>query len=150
MIHHRLLNYGLMGIIALSFLGSSIIPMPMVPVEGLVVVGYVMGINRMLLFIAVVISSSLGGYTTYMIGGMGTRLIEKFDKEHVEKAKYHIAKYGIVYVAASSLFFFIPYDIVALLCGILRMDKLKFMVATIVGKVVRIGAVMVLLKLGLG
>ena len=149
MITHRLLNYGLVGIIALSFIGSSIVPLPMAPVEGLVVVGYMLGINRMLLFIAVVISSTLGGYTTYVIGGMGTRIIEKFEKEHVEKAKRHIAKYGSIYVAASSCLFLIPYDIVALLCGIVRMDKAKFLVATVVGKVVRIGVVMILLKIGL-
>ncbi|MDD5111264.1 MAG: VTT domain-containing protein [Candidatus Altiarchaeota archaeon] len=150
MIPQILLDYGLLGIITLTFLGSSIIPMPMLPVEGLVAAGYFMGINRIWLFVAVVISSSVGGYTTYVIGEMGTRFIERFDKEKVEKAKHYIAKWGVPYIMASSCFFFIPYDIVALVCGILRMDKLKFMVATIAGKVVRIGIVLMLLKIASG
>jgi len=147
---NELLDYGLIGIIALSFLGSSIIPMPMVPIEALVAAGYLMGMNRLLLFVAVVFASSVGGYTTYFIGSSGTRMLERFNKQKVEATRKHLDKWGLVYVAVSSFIFIVPYDIVALICGMVRMNRLEFFTATVVGKVIRIGIVLALLKYGFG
>jgi membrane protein YqaA with SNARE-associated domain len=142
--------YGLAGIIVFSFLGSSIIPMPMLPVEAVVALGYAMGINTAVLFTAVVLSSSLGGYTTYFIGRAGSRILDRFDSNKVAKVREHLERWGSVYVLLSSLLFIIPYDIVALCCGMMKVNKYRFLAATITGKVVRISIVLAVLKLGWG
>ena len=148
MIDSNLLDYGLIGIILLSFIGSSIVPLPMVPVEALVAAGYFMGINIWVLYTAIVLSSSLGGYTTYIIGSTGSKLIGRFDKKKIENTKKHLDRWGSIYVIVSSCIFIIPYDIVALCCGILKMNRMKFFVATVIGKIIRIGVVFGILILG--
>lgn len=142
--------WGLTGIIVFSFIGSSIIPMPMIPVEALVALGYAIGVNTAVLFTAIVLSSALGGYTTYIIGRIGSRLLDRFDQMKVAKTKEHLEKWGSLYVVLSSLLFIIPYDIVALCCGMMRVNKYKFFTATVVGKMIRISIVLAILKLGFG
>lgn len=144
----NLLDYGLAGIVILSFVGSSIVPLPMIPIEALVVVGYLIGINKIILFITIVLSSTFGGYTTYIIGSRGSRLADRFDKKRIGETKNYLDKWGSMYVVLSSCVFIIPYDVVALCCGILGMNKYKFFIATLLGKVVRIVAVFGILIIG--
>jgi len=144
----NLAEHVLLGIAILSFVGSSIVPMPMIPLEALTALGFYMKVNTMALFIVVVLASSLGGYTTYIVGTMGSRLLNIFNPKRVEATKEHLKKWGVLYVAVSSLAFVIPYDLVALCCGILRMDKHKFFIATVLGKIVRTLIVLAILTWG--
>lgn len=144
---------GLTGIFLLSFAGATLIPLPMIPVEALIAAGMLLDYHRAALFSVIVVSSTLGGYTTYMMGVTGNRIVSKFisksRKDNIEKIKNQIEKWGFYFVFISSTAFFIPYDLVALQCGLIRLDNRKFFLATFLGKIVRTSIVMILIQTGL-
>lgn len=81
------------------------------------------------------LGSALGEITGYALGFSGRELISK-DSERLEKIKKRINKYGVVFIflfAISPL----PFDIIGIISGIIEYDFRKFIIATILGKIVK-------------
>jgi membrane protein YqaA with SNARE-associated domain len=128
------LQYGLIGLGLQSFL-SSLIFFPgyaelLIPVY----IGLKLSPYQILLVVSV--GSILGGVVNYYLGFLGARVILKKKKE-IKKAKVWLDKWGDLSVFVTSFLPGIPFDIVAVLVGFLKMDFKSFFISMSLGKIIK-------------
>ena len=129
-------DYGYWGILLLSFLSGSVIP---IASEALFVVLLGVGLNAMWLIIVATVGNTLGGITCFMLGYLTDkqtvqRVFSISDKK-MERADSLIQKYG--YWAAVLSFMPIIGEAILVALGIMRVDKYKVAIVMAIGKFAR-------------
>lgn len=133
-------KYGLLGVIIVVFIGTTPIP---IPAEIISVSFLKTGVQPWFLAFITAVGATFGGLITYYIGmdiTKFTRLQKKYKKQ-IKMAHTWLEKHGELAVAIFAMTY-LPYDAIALLAGSARMNKLKFIIATFLGRIVRYTAVM--------
>ena len=124
-------DYGYLGVFLISLLTSATV---LIPVPGwAVVIAMSNTLNPYLLGIAAGLGSGLGEITGYLIGSGTVTIVDPKHKKHLEL----IEKYDVF-----AIFFlaFIPnplFDVAGLAAGLVRMPLWKFLLATILGRILR-------------
>ncbi len=130
-----LLQYGLGGLVIISFIGSTIfIPMT---IEMFVALFIGIGLNPLLVLIFATIGSSLGSTFNYFIGNIiDEKIIKKWKKDNtIKQLKRIVDIYGPLGIfILLALPFPLPVDVITVFAGITRMDIKKFLIAVILGK----------------
>ena len=129
-------DYGYWGILLLSFLSGSVIP---IASEALFVVLLGVGLNAMWLIIVATVGNTLGGITCFMLGYLTDkqtvqRVFSISDKK-MERADSLIQKYGCW--AAVLSFMPIIGEAILVALGIMRVDKYKVAIVMAIGKFAR-------------
>jgi membrane protein YqaA with SNARE-associated domain len=129
-----ILSLGYLGVFLVSFIGAASIIFPVPSFIIVFALGAVM--NPWIVGIVAGIGNALGELTGYAFGKGGGKIIEKKYKKHVEKYKKWFKKDRIflliVLFAATPL----PDDILGLVCGMFDYNIKKFIVASIIGKII--------------
>ena len=126
--------WGYLGIFIVSLVGSATIIFPAPAFAVIFAFGAVL--NPWLVGIAAGIGSAIGELTGYVIGRGGREVIEKRHEKWLEKAKKWTDRYGffavLVVFAATPL----PDDVVGILAGVFEYDVKKFLLASMIGKII--------------
>ena len=125
-------TYGLAGVFVLSILGTMTIIIP-VPLDFTIFVLSKIYPPELLSLIAG-IGSGLGEMTSYILGYLGHRIL---DHKEFPRVKNNLKKYGGFFIFGICVFPVIPFDIIGLIGGYLRMPFLPFLGAAMAGKTVR-------------
>lgn len=124
-----------------SFISSSSILIPIVPFPSYVpvIIGVGLGLNPFLIGILGGIGSALGEAVGYLVGMGGSATIEKFEKKtprFIKKFERFYSNIGF-WVVLVFAFLPFPFDIIGVLSGASKYDFRKFVLATVIGRVVR-------------
>lgn len=132
-----LVQYGLIGLLGGSYLMSLVI-FPGV-VEAMIPIFIGLGFNPFLVLVAASAGSVVGGATNYYLGFAGHRILGKFGytESKFKKQEAWLDKWGIYSILILSFVPGFPFDFVAVLVGILRMDFKKFFIWMAIGKVLK-------------
>ena len=128
------LSMGYMGIFIISFIGAATI---IFPIPSFIVV-FTLGavLNPWLVGITAGVGNALGELTGYALGKGGGKIIEKKYKKETEKYRKWFKKDRvfplIVLFAATPL----PDDVVGIVCGMFNYKLKKFIVASLIGKII--------------
>ena len=140
-------EYGIIGLFLNSLLSATAIPLPTEILTSALLIG---GENIVLVAIALIIGSTIGGILNYFIGFGGNKLIKKMRKKsdtekQNEKHNKILDKFGW-----SAIFFaaWIPIigDLILISAGIKKMKFVKFLIFMISGKIIKT----IIVVLGLG
>jgi len=129
--------YGIFGFFLLTFISSLTIIFP-IPAFSIIFLfsGFLKDpFQVFLLGFSSGLGSALGEITGYALGFGGREIISK-DSEKLEKIKKKIDKYGVIFIFLFAISPF-PFDIIGILAGIIKYDFKKFIIATILGKIVK-------------
>ncbi len=125
-------NYGYLGVFLMELIASSSILFPVPSYLATTIAGTLL--NPYLVIFSASLGSSIGELSGYALGLGGRKAIDKrFELRSLKRA---YAKYGIwsILVFAAMP---IPFDIIGILCGILRIPVSTFVALTFIGKLVR-------------
>jgi membrane protein YqaA with SNARE-associated domain len=121
-------TYGYFGVFLVELISSSSI---LFPLHGyLVVIAAGTVLNPFLVAICAGLGAAVGELTGYILGVGGGKLIGKAE---LESARRMYTKYGLwtIFLFASTP---LPFDVIGILCGTLRVDLRIFFLMTFVGK----------------
>jgi membrane protein YqaA with SNARE-associated domain len=124
-------TYGIFGVFVVSILGTMSILLYL-PLDATIFILSKVYPAELISLIAG-IGSALGEMSSYLLGALGHKIIDKKNFKIVEN---NLKKHGFFFVFIASLTP-IPYDLVGLAGGYLRLPILPFLGATMAGKVVR-------------
>ncbi len=124
-----------------SFLASSTLLVPIVPIPSYapVLIGVGIGLNPLATALLGGLGSALGELIGYFAGMGGSAAIEKFERripkflKWIEKFYTNIG-FWVVMICAFLPF---PFDIIGILSGVSKYDLKKFMIALLIGRIVR-------------
>ena len=129
-------DYGYWGMLQLSFLSGSIIP---IASEALLVVLLGVGLNAMWLIVVATVGNTLGGITCFMLGYLTdkqtVKRVFRISDKKMERADSLIQRYG--YWAAVLSFMPIIGEAILVALGIMRVDKYKVSIVMAIGKFAR-------------
>lgn len=136
-------HYGLPGVFFLIYLGSTLLP---APVDSIFLVMLKIFENVPVVFLVSVVASILGALTNY---GVAFFLREKWINKMVEpdmlsRASSWFNKYGAYSLVIFGLFPVPIFDPLTFVAGLSEMDWKKFLVLTIIGKVLHFGLFLLL------
>jgi len=126
--------YGYLGVFLVSFIGSSTIFL-ILPSDIVIFIAGAL-LNPFLVGIIGGVGEALGETTGYFLGLGGRKILDKKYKKDVRKWEKMFKKYGgffiIILFAATPL----PDDIVGIIGGTLKYPLKKFLLASIIGKII--------------
>ena len=129
-------DYGYWGMLLLSFLSGSVIP---IASEALLVVLLGVGLNAMWLIVVATVGNTLGGITCFMLGYLTDKQIVQrafsISDKKMERADSLVQRYG--YWAAVLSFMPIIGEAILVALGIMRVDKYKVSIVMAIGKFAR-------------
>ena len=129
-------DYGYWGMLLLSFLSGSVIP---IASEALFVVLLGVGLNAMWLIVVATVGNTLGGITCFMLGYLTdkqtVKRVFRISDKKMERADSLIQRYG--YWAAVLSFMPIIGEAILVALGIMRVDKYKVSIVMAIGKFAR-------------
>lgn len=132
---------GYLAVFISSFFASSTVLIPLLPVPSYapVLIGVGIGLNPFLTALLGGIGSSLGELIGYFAGMGGSAAIEKFEKKIPKFLKWIEQFYKHIGFWVVMIFAFIPFpfDIIGILSGVSKYDLRKFMLALLIGRLVR-------------
>ncbi len=132
-------NY--LGLFIVSFISSSSILIPILPVPSYlpVIVAITIGMNPLLVWIIAGMGSALGDTIGYLVGMGSSATIEKFEKRTPRFLKRFERFYSNIGFWAVLLFAFLPlpFDIVGILSGASKYDFKRFLLALLIGRIGR-------------
>jgi membrane protein YqaA with SNARE-associated domain len=134
-------TYGLLGIFIAALIANAsiIFPVPMdIIVFGVAGLSDSLGYALLLGFFAG-IGAGIGEMSAYILGVLGISTAERVMKKplsNIEEYQEKLRKKGMVFVFIASLTP-IPFDLVGIIAGLIRYDWRKFLIAGILGKLVR-------------
>lgn len=122
----------LLGLLLTCFVMNSTVLLPSSSL--LVVLEYSYVLNPLSVIIVGAIGASLGELTGYMVGAEGGSILKRFKK--ISKSP-NFRRHSFLWVM---LFAFIPFpifDVAGIMAGSIRMNPLKFLMASFIGKAVK-------------
>lgn len=129
-------DYGYWGMLQLSFLSGSVIP---IASEALLVVLLGVGLNAMWLIVVATVGNTLGGITCFMLGYLTDKQtvqrVFRISDKKMERADSLIQRYG--YWAAVLSFMPIIGEAILVALGIMRVDKYRVSIVMAIGKFAR-------------
>jgi membrane protein YqaA with SNARE-associated domain len=130
-----LMAYGLLGLFAVNFLSSSIIPLPSEPAIFLATAVF----DPLVVLIVTVAGAMLGSITNYYIGYKGIRKLFHIFKREVKKekqAKPWIEKYGLWSLLIVQ---WVPIigDPIMVLMGLYKVNFKKFLIFLFIGEFIK-------------
>lgn len=134
-----LTTYGYLGIFAASLITSAtiILPMPFF----ILIPASVKFLNPLGVGIAAGLGASIGEMTSYLLGLGGNKIALLKKKKTFGKIIGHAEEWYEKHGGFFATFVFavlpLPFDIVGILCGIMRYDIKKFFIATLLGKLLK-------------
>ncbi|MEM3440276.1 MAG: VTT domain-containing protein [Candidatus Bathyarchaeia archaeon] len=125
-------NYGYLGVFLMELIASSSILFPVPSYLATAMAGALL--NPYLVVLSASLGSTIGELSGYALGLGGRKVMGK--RLELRSLKRAYAKYGIwaILVFAAMP---IPFDIIGILCGIIRIPVGAFMALTFIGKLVR-------------
>ncbi|MDO8428792.1 MAG: VTT domain-containing protein [Candidatus Diapherotrites archaeon] len=137
-----ILTYGLPGVFIATIIANATILLP-VPVDIFIVLFgqidfYHLGIlSPFILGLTVGLGAAIGELSGYVIGYFSIKSLQEFRKQqfsiNFDEIKERVQNQGTYFIALAALIPF-PFDIIGLLCGVMRFDVRKFFLAVWVGK----------------
>jgi membrane protein YqaA with SNARE-associated domain len=125
-------NFGYFGIFLMELIASSSILLPVPSYLATALAGAVL--NPYLVVLSASLGSSIGELSGYALGFGGRKLMgEKLELRSLRRAYERYGIWAIMVFAAMP----IPFDIIGILCGILRIPVPTFLALTFIGKLVR-------------
>lgn len=129
-------QFGMIGLFIFSFTESLFHPIPVDPI--LLALSAIGTWSTLDLFFWVTFGSVLGALTAHYFGSkLGKPIFIKiFSEEKFEKGKTFMEKWGtwsVIFVAITPL----PFKVIAWMAGILHMNTLTFIIASIIGRATR-------------
>jgi len=82
------------------------------------------------------IGAAIGELVGYVVGRGGNEILKKKNKKWFDKSLKWSEKRGVFTVIIVFAATPIPYDIIGILCGIIKYDLKKFFLATLIGKII--------------
>ncbi len=125
-----------LGIFAVSFVGSATIVLPIVPAI-IIVAGLAAFLNPWLVGVAAGLGSALGEMTGYLLGRGGNYVSTPKYRKYFSRAERLMERYGaavIIFVFAATP---LPFDVIGILCGVIKYDVKKFLIANAAGKILK-------------
>jgi len=121
-----------LGVFLMELIASSSILFPVPSYLATAMVGTLL--NPYLVVVSASLGSSIGELSGYALGLGGRKAMgERFELRSLKRAYARYGIWSILIFAAMP----IPFDIIGILCGILRIPVRTFMALTFVGKLVR-------------
>ncbi len=127
---------GYFGVFIAGLISSSTIFVPL-PLYVIVAASKQLGLNIYISIILASIGVTIGELTSYFIG-FGIRKIKEFK---IKKWEKFFKKYGFLAIFVLALIPFPFFDIIGLLAGYLKYDIKKFLIATFIGKFIKISLI---------
>ena len=126
-------TWGYLGIFLINIIGNATIFLPVPAFAVVFVFGAIL--NPWLVGLIAGIGAAIGELTGYVLGLGGREVLKRREDKWFRKASKWSEKRGIfpviILFAATPL----PYDIIGILCGVIKYDLKKFFIATLIGKV---------------
>ncbi len=127
-------TWGYLGIFLINIIGNATIFFPVPAFAVVFVFGAIL--NPWLVGLVAGLGAAIGELTGYVLGIGGRQILKKRDQKWFNMAKKWSEKRGIFPVVILFAATPIPYDIIGILCGVIKYDLKKFFLATLIGKVV--------------
>ncbi len=127
-------TWGYLGIFLINIIGSATIFFPVPAFAVVFLFGAIL--NPWLVGIIAGVGAAIGELTGYVLGIGGSHVLKKRNKKWFDRAKKWSEKRGLFPVIILFAATPIPYDIIGILCGVIKYDLKKFFLATLIGKVV--------------
>jgi membrane protein YqaA with SNARE-associated domain len=138
---HAFYHLGLAGLVVISTIDSSFVPLPIPGVTDILVILYAANhANLILLVFLATLGSALGGYLSHWVGQAGGMA---FLEKHVSKRYLHplrrwVEKHSILSVSLPAILPPpVPLSPFVLIAGAVNMDRKKFMIAFTISRFVR-------------
>jgi len=125
---------GYLGLFVVSVVTTASVFIPVFPTDALIF-GAGAFLHPLLVGVVAGIGTAIGEITSYLVGMVARAPLKRWEHKLLQ-AETMLRKYGfgaIVLFSATPL----PMDIMALLCGMLRYDLLKFFLAVLIGRLIR-------------
>ncbi len=124
---------GYLGIFLVSFIGSAsiILPVPFIAV----VFSAGAFLNPLFVGISAGFGAALGELTGYGVGYGGQKIMKKY-KPYFDLAEKWFQKHGGFFVIFIFAVTPLPSDVIGLLCGAMKYPVKKFIIASLLGKIV--------------
>lgn len=124
-----------------SFIGSSNVLIPVVPLPSYVpiLIGVGIGLNPLIVGLLASAGSVLGELLGYLVGMGGSATIEKFEKKtpkFLKKIERFYSQIGFWVVLVFALLP-IPFDIIGILSGASKYNFKRFLLALTIGRTIR-------------
>jgi len=130
-------TYGYLGIFVVSVVTSMVVLLP--TPHSLIIIGAGAVLNPFLVGIVAAIGSTIGEFTAYIVG-YGGRKISIKEKRNLKSWYNRIERWFQRHGGFLIVFIFtatpLPYDVIGLFCGLINYDTKKFLLATLLGKIV--------------
>lgn len=127
-------TWGYLGLFLINVIGNATLFFPFPAFAFVFVFGSVL--NPWLVGIISGIGAAIGELVGYVVGRGGNHILKKKNKKWFDKALKWSEKRGVFPVIIVFAATPIPYDIIGILCGIIKYDLRKFFLATLIGKII--------------
>ncbi|MDI6819560.1 MAG: VTT domain-containing protein [Candidatus Hodarchaeaceae archaeon] len=127
-------QYGLLGLFVASLISSTIVPFS---TEALLLLAIGLGMSTVEVIGVVTIASAIGGFTTYGIGRAGSILVRRRVKQAKLKVYEKVASRSGAPMIFAASFTPLPYELFAVVAGILKMSVPIFFASTLCGRALR-------------
>jgi membrane protein YqaA with SNARE-associated domain len=138
---HAFYHLGLAGLVVISTIDSSFVPLPIPGVTDILVILYAANhANLVLLVFLATLGSALGGYLSHWVGQTGgMAFLEKHvSKRYLSPIRSWVEKHSILSVALPAILPPpMPLSPFVLVAGAVKMDRKKFMIAFTISRFVR-------------
>lgn len=122
-------TYGYFGVFLVELISSASILFPIPGFISAIAAGTVL--NPFIVGVSAGLGAAIGEFTGYFLGLGGRKIIE--DQVKLETAEKVYKRYGLwsIYVFAATP---LPFDVVGILCGVLKVNARTFFLMTLAGK----------------
>jgi membrane protein YqaA with SNARE-associated domain len=127
-------TWGYLGIFVVNFIGSATIIFPVPAFLVVFVFGAVL--NPWLVGISAALGAVLGELTGYAVGLGGKKVIDRKYKQLLRKTNEWMEKYKAFFIITLFAATPLPDDIIGIICGAIKYDIRKFLLASFAGKLI--------------
>jgi membrane protein YqaA with SNARE-associated domain len=126
-------SYGLIGYFLVVLFGSTV---PIIPVEVVLLLALAIGFDPFIVWLLTTVGSTLGAFVIFYVScGLSAAVVKKKGKTF-KQAEALVNKYGSIAVFIGA-FTPLPFDPIVVVAGALRMSRLMFLFATVLGRGLR-------------
>ena len=127
-------TWGYLGIFIINIIGSATIFLPVPAFAVVFLFGAIL--NPWLVGLVAGLGAAIGEITGYVLGIGGREVLKRKEDKWFKKASKWSEKRGLFPVIILFAATPIPYDIIGILCGVIKYDIKRFFVATLIGKII--------------
>jgi membrane protein YqaA with SNARE-associated domain len=134
-------EYGLIGLFVASIIANATILFPL-PMDAVVMAAAAFSEDPVFFLLIILVSgfgAALGELTSYFLGLIGVRAVERLSKKEfnsLEAIKNKVKNKGMIFIFLGAFTPF-PFDLIGIASGIIKYDLKKFFIATFAGKLFR-------------